>query len=238
MTTTLITGANRGIGLEHVRQALAAGESIIAACRDPNKTDELNAFKSDFLDQLTIEALDVAKDASIASLAARLEGRPIDALINNAGIFGTGAFAAGASSQSLGGMDYDVWQQVLNVNLFGAMRVTAALKPNLESGSRRLIVMMTSDLASISGNSLGGAHAYRTSKAALNMLTRGLAVDLGDAGFTVIALSPGWTQTDMGGKDAIYTAPDSVSSQRKVIAALSSADNGKFLDRTGKELPW
>lgn len=238
MTSTLITGANRGIGLEHVRQALAAGESVIAACRDPNGADDLNALKSEFPEQLTIEEVDVSDDASVTALAAKLKGRPIDALINNAGIFGTGAFSAGAPSQSLDGMDYDVWQQVLNINLFGVMRVTSAFKPNLEAGSQRVIVMMTSDLASISGNSMGGAHAYRTSKAALNMLARGLAMDLGEAGFIVIALSPGWTQTDMGGEDAIYTTPDSVGGQRKVIASLSKADTGKFFDLTGKEVPW
>lgn len=238
MTVTLITGANRGIGLEHVRQSLAAGESVIAACRNPDGASVLDALKAKFPEHLTIEQLDVSEDTSVAALAAKLKGRPIDALINNAGIFGTGAFAAGAPGQSLDGMEYDVWQRVMDINLFGAMRVTSAFKRNLEAGSRRVIVMMTSDLASISGNSMGGAHAYRTSKAALNMLARGLARDLGDDGFTVIALSPGWTQTDMGGEEGIYTTPDSVSGQRKVIADLSSADNGKFFDLTGKEVAW
>lgn len=236
--TTLVTGANRGIGLEHVRQGLAAGEETIATCRDPREADELAQLAEAHPGLLTIEPLEVTDAGSVAALANRLAGHPVDVLINNAGVFGSGTFTAGSDDQTLAGMDYDQWERVLRINLLGPLRVLAALRENLQAGQRRLVVMMSSDLASIAGNSMGGAHAYRTSKAALNMLSKGLAVELGQDGFTIVALTPGWTRTDLGGDDAHWPVEESVAKQRTVIARLGPADNGRFLNLLGEEVPW
>lgn len=234
----LVTGANRGIGLEHVRQALANGEHVIAACRNPDGAADLKELGSQYPGQLQIEQLDVASPGSIAAMAARQEGKPIDILINNAGLAGRGSWIPDDKDQLLETMDYGLWEEILQVNLFGPARVSAALLPNLRKGARKLIVMITSDLASIAGNTMGGSHAYRTSKVALNMLANGLASDLSGEGFTVIPLSPGWTKTDMGGESAIYTASQSVEGQRKVIGSISSADSGKFFNLEGREIDW
>lgn len=233
--TTLITGASRGLGLEHVRQALAVGEDVIAACRDPDGAAELRGLAGE---RLRIAALDVANGDSVAGLAARLGGVAIDRLINNAGIFGGPPWPEGGRQQTLETMDFGKWEALLRTNLLGPFHVTAALLPNLLAAANPLIVMMTSDMASIGGNTLGLGHAYRSSKAGLNMLARGLAVDLRERGVTVVALTPGWTRTAMGGDAAPVGVADSVAAQRAVLAKLTLADSGRFLDRTGADVAW
>lgn len=126
----------------------------------------------------------------------------------------------------------------MEVNLYAPMRMVAAFQPNLALGHRKLVVMMSSDLASIASNTMGGTHSYRTSKAALNMLTRGLAIDLGKEGISVVALSPGWTKTDMGGENAIWEVAESVLRQRDVLAGMGPEHSGRFFNLLGDELPW
>lgn len=238
MTTILITGANRGIGLEHARQALVSGETVIATCRHPASATKLAALEGQFGDQLRIEELDVTSGASACALVGRLDGKPINILINNAGTAGEKSWDPDADKQSLGTIDYEQWRWILEVNLLGAMRVTEALADNLASSEKKQIIMISSGLGSIAHNTMGGSHLYRTSKAALNMLAKGIAIDLADRGVTTIALSPGWTKTDMGGDQAHWTVEESVSKQRQVIAGLSPADNGKFYELQGEEVPW
>lgn len=242
MTTSLITGASRGIGLEHVRQALAAGETVIAACRTPTDGDPLDQLRGEFAgERLRIERLDIADPASIDALADRLRGTPIDILVNNAGLYGppgASAWPEGAALQTLAGMDYDLWDTILKTNVVGPFRLTAALLGNVMASERKLVVMMSSDLGSITNNHQGFSHAYRSSKAALNMLTRGLAVDLRPDGVTVVSLAPGWTQTDLGGGDATWTVHDSVANQRKLIATLDLEHSGRFVNLTGEEIAW
>jgi NAD(P)-dependent dehydrogenase (short-subunit alcohol dehydrogenase family) len=242
MSTILVTGANRGIGLEHVRQALAAGDDVIAACRSPAAAADLHELGRGFgPSRLRIESLDVASPPSIEALAQRLEGVAIDILINNAGIYGrpdAPAWPEAAKAQSLGAMDYDLWEDTLRINLLGPFRVTGRLLPNLRAGERKLVVMMSSDLGSIANNTLGTSHAYRSSKAALNMVTRGLAIDLKGQGITIISLAPGWTRTDLGGEGAHWPVDDSVRAQRRVLDTITPADSGRFIDLTGKSVPW
>ena len=238
MSTILVTGANRGIGLEHVRQAVDAGDRAIAACRAPDSAGELRQLANTHGDRLRIEALDAADGSSVEALAERLTGEGIDILINNAGIIGSTPWTPDAPDQSLEGMDFAQWQAVLEVNLLGPFRVTAALRSNLLAGRARTVVMISSDLASISGNTMGGSHAYRSSKAGLNMVVRGLAADTAADGFTIVALTPGWTQTDMGGRAATWPLTESVKRQRAVIAGLSRADSGRFIDLNGNEVAW
>jgi NAD(P)-dependent dehydrogenase (short-subunit alcohol dehydrogenase family) len=239
MKTLLITGASRGIGLEHVRQALVAGEHVIAACRAPDGAVALQQLLAEHgAAKLRLEALDVASGASIAALAARLAGTPIDRLINNAGIYGYAPWPKGAAEQSLAAMDYDLWDDVLRINLVGPFRVTAGLLPNLLAGGDKQVIMMSSDLGSIANNTQGTSHAYRSSKAAINMITRGLAIDLKDSGVTVVSMAPGWVRTDLGGSDGHWSVEDSVAGQRRVLATLGLADSGSFVDLTGKAVPW
>ncbi|PHY19747.1 SDR family oxidoreductase [Caulobacter sp. BP25] len=235
--TILVTGANRGIGLEHVRQALAAGQFVIAACRSPEKAGELDQLHQRFPERLRIEQLDTGGAASIAALASRLDGTPIDILINNAGLYG-GGWDDSAARQTLAGMDYEQWEEILRVNVIGVFRLTAALLPNLKLSERKLVVMMSSDLGSIANNKQGQSHAYRSSKAALNMLTKGLSVDLREQGVTVMSMAPGWTQTDLGGANAPWPVDESVRRQRAVLAEMTLARGGEFLNLKGETVPW
>jgi NAD(P)-dependent dehydrogenase (short-subunit alcohol dehydrogenase family) len=238
MTTLLITGANRGIGLEHVRQALGAGETVIAACRAPAQATDLHSLVSSYGGRLSIAELDVAVGASIDALARRLEGVAVDVLINNAGVFGPLGWPEGARLQSISGMDYDLWENMLRINVLGPFRVTARLLPNLLAGQRKLVIMMSSDLGSIAKNTLGTSHAYRASKAALNMLTKGLAIELKSQGITVVSLAPGWTKTDLGGEQAHWAVDESVKAQREVLANFDLTHSGQFIDLTGKVVAW
>lgn len=238
MTTVLITGANRGIGLEHVRQYAAAGVEVIATCRDPNAAAELQAIAEAHPGKVRIEALSVNDAASVAALAERLKGVAIDVLVNNAGTYGPIPLPEGMAHQTLGGMDYEIWNDILATNVVSPFRITAALIDNVKAGGGKTIVMMSSGLASIGTNIYGGSHAYRSSKAALNMLAKGLAVELKGDGVTVIAMAPGWTRTALGGPDAPYSVEESVAGQQKVIAGLSLDDTGKFIDLAGAEVAW
>ena len=155
---------------------------------------------------------------------------PIDVLFCNAGI-------SGKRGMALGSFDYDSWEEVLRVNLLGAAAVTEALLPNVLAGSRKLIAMMSSRLGSIAEAS-GMTLPYATSKAALNMLVKGLAATLASEGVIVVALSPGWVRTDMGGASAPLAPETSVAGLRQVIAGLRAADSGKFLSHDGSPIPW
>lgn len=227
--TSLVTGANRGIGLEFTRQLKQRGERLIVTARDPDAAGELRAL----LDQGDrIEPLDVADPGSAARLGNQLGGERIDVLINNAGVGGKG--------QKLEETDTENILRVLDVNSVGPMRVTRALLPQLRAGGRKLIVNVSSQLGSITNAKGGSSYAYRSSKAALNMLTRHLAVELGAEGFTCVTIHPGWVQTDMGGPQAHLTTAQSVSSILTSIidAAERDSHNGTFRNYDGSELPW
>ncbi|AYV48446.1 short-chain dehydrogenase [Caulobacter flavus] len=238
MTTVLITGANRGIGLEHVRQYAAAGADVVATCRDPAGAAELQAIAQAHPGKVRIEALLVNDAASVAALAERLKGVAVDVLINNAGTYGPIPLPEGMAHQTLSGMDYEIWADILATNVVSPFRITAALIDNVKASDAKTIVMMSSGLASIGTNVYGGSHAYRSSKAALNMLAKGLAVELKGDGVTVVAMAPGWTRTALGGPDAPYSVEESVAGQQKVIAGLGLDDTGRFLDLAGAEVAW
>ena len=236
MHTWLITGANRGIGLEFARQLAESGEQVIGTARDPQRADALQALAARHAG-LTIEALDLDDRASITDLGMRLAGTPIDILFNNAGLYG-GSWDNGSQRQSHDSMDYDLWAEIMRVNVMAPFQWAQVLRANLALGQRKLIINMSSDLGSIANNSQGQSYAYRSSKAALNMVTKGLSVELADQGITVVSLAPGWTQTDLGGTSAEWPVAESVANQRKVIAALGPEDTGRFVDLLGRSVPW
>lgn len=220
----IITGANRGLGLEFARQLRAAGWDVVGTARDPKEAAELRTVGA------TVLQLDVTDQASVDALAAEIGDLPVDLLINNAG--------TGGRVQKLEELDPDEAREVFEVNCLGPMRVTKALLPALRRGQKKLVVNITSALGSIERNTGGGYYGYRESKAALNMFTRSLAAELGPEKFICIALSPGWVQTRMGGPAAQLTPEQSITAMRAVIAKLGAADNGSYFSHTGERLPW
>ena len=226
MPSVLVTGANRGLGLEFARQYGAAGWRVFAACRDPAAAKDLAALPG----EISRHRLEVSDDAQIAALAAELRDVPLDLLINNAGInYDNGEF---------GDSDPKSWMETLRVNTIAPLRVAEGLIGNLLRGERKVIVNLSSKMASLAENHSGGDYAYRTSKAALNMLTRGMAHDLRRRGVIVAVVSPGWVRTDMGGPSAPLPVAESIAGLRRTIDRLKPADSGAFLDWQGKTLPW
>lgn len=222
--TVLITGANRGIGLEMARQLTARGVNVIGTARKPAEATELKARGA------RVEQLDVIDERSVDALEQRLDGVVIDLLINNAGV-------SGGRSSGIEELDFNDMAFTFNVNAYGPMRVTQALLDNLKAGEARQVVNVSSMLGSIAMNE-GGLYAYRASKTALNSLNKTLAKELGGQGFTVVVVHPGWVKTRMGGASAPVEVKDSVAGLIGVIDALTPASNGKFIDFQGEELPW
>ncbi|MBL8226149.1 MAG: SDR family oxidoreductase [Chromatiales bacterium] len=234
--SVLVTGANRGIGLEHARRYLARGWRVFAGVRDPSRAAALAALPA-AAGQLMIVPLDVTSGASVQSAVAAMGGTSLDVVVNNAGTYGPVGWSEQArTTQAAGGMDYDVWRQILEVNLLGAFRVAEAFRTRLEGGERPLHVLMSSDLGSIANNRMGQSHAYRSSKAALNMVCKGLAIEW--PGIISVALAPGWCRTDLGGADAPIDPADSVAAQQETFDRLTLADSGRFIDRFGETVPW
>lgn len=222
--TVLITGANRGIGLELARQYSKDGWRVIGTARKPESAGELRATGAEVM------PLDVTDQASVDRLAQGLSGQPIDMLINNAGIQ--------PLMWKLDEVNLDDFERALSVNTVGPVRVTMALVPGLRSGKLRKIINITTNLSSIAENTEGGFYGYRESKAALNMFNKSLAVELGPEGFICIVMHPGWVRTDLGGDQAPLSVEESVTGIREVIENLSPADNGSFRTHDGKQMPW
>ena len=239
MPCVLVTGANRGIGLEYVRQYAAEGWQVIAGVRRPDaeRTAALAAIAEGGRAEIAIEPLYVTDEAEVAALGARYRDHAIDVLINNAGLLTPDRGPSGAL-QGLDAIDFDHWCEEFRVNTQGPLRVARACLESVARSWRKTIVNMSSGMGSISRTGEGGAYYYRTSKAALNMLTRTLAHDLAPRGITVIALDPGWVQTRMGGAAAPTPVEESVRGLRRVIDAAGPALSGRFFNRRGEEVPW
>jgi NAD(P)-dependent dehydrogenase (short-subunit alcohol dehydrogenase family) len=230
MPTVLITGANRGIGLEFVRQYLMDGWRVFAACREPQKAKELNGLESGAGEALTVVRMDVTDDRSVREAARMLKDEAIDLLVNSAGV--------GGPRQKIGSVDYPAWARVLDVNTLGPLRVLEAFTDHLARSDRKLSVTLTSGMGSIADNRSGGSLAYRTSKAAVNMAMRSAAIDLAPRGIICVVVNPGWVKTDMGGPGATLTPKQSVDAMRKLIEGLTRKDSGKFFNYDGREYPW
>lgn len=222
--SVLITGANRGIGLELARQYAADGWQVIGTARRPEAATDLRATGA------RVVQLDVTDQESVSRMAKELADEPIDILINNAGIL--------PEMNALADVDFEQYERVIAVNTTGPARVTQALLPNLRAGSLKKIMGTSSGLGSIEGNNRGGYYGYRESKAALNMLTRTIASELGPEGFICIVMNPGWVQTDMGGPDAAVKVEDSAAGIRSVIEKVTAKDNGTFWTFEGEQQAW
>ena len=231
MATALITGANRGIGLEFVRQYAAEGWRVFAGVRDPEVARELQQLAQESEGRITTVAMDVADAQSVQAAGRQVGDGPIDHLINSAGVMG-------GPRQRLADMDYDDWARVININSMGPLRVTETFIENLARSDRKLAVGITSGMGSLADNTSGGHIAYRTSKAALNMVVRTLAIDLAPRGMTCLVINPGWVKTRMGGPGAKITAEESVRAMRKVFEKAGPAQSGKFFNYDGREYAW
>lgn len=227
----LVTGANRGIGLELTRQYLADGAEVIAACRNPERAPALNELADQAGGRLMVQPLEVTNPAHIANLRAVVGSGPLDILFNNAGVYGQ-------RNGGFGRTDAGIWIETFRINVIAPMQIMEALVDAVAASRRRLIVNMTSKMGSMADNSSGGSYVYRSSKAALNAVTRSAAIDLMQRDIIVVAMHPGWVRTDMGGPDAQISPAESVTGIRRVLDRLTIADSGRFYGYDGKEIPW
>jgi NAD(P)-dependent dehydrogenase (short-subunit alcohol dehydrogenase family) len=225
MPTVLVTGANRGIGLEFARQYAGDGWRVVATVRDPAESSELRGVPGD----VRIEQLEMADHAGLTRFAGRLGAQPLDLLICNAGMSGPHG--------GTGDLEPEGWMTTLAVNAVAPTILAAALVPNVEAAQGKMIAI-TSQMGSIADNGSGGYTAYRTSKAALNAAWYSMAVDLKGRPITVAMFHPGWVQTDMGGPNATTTPEQSVLAMRRIIAGLTPERSGAFLTFRGDTLPW
>lgn len=232
MNTVLITGANRGIGLEFATQYATAGWQVIACCRQPQQATALNQLAEQYKNRFFIHQLDVRKFAEIDQLSQKLRDLPIDVLINNAGIYPP------AQNGEFGHINYEDWIETFKVNTLAPLKITEAMIEQVARSHLKIIATLTSKMGSIDDNQRGGSYIYRTSKTAVNMVGKSLAIDLQPRGIISILLHPGWVQTDMGGQGALITAKQSVTGMKKILDEITLADTGKFFAYDGQSIPW
>ncbi len=231
LATVLITGANRGLGLEFCKQYAADGWQVLASCRMPQAASELLNLAEQF-PQLSVLTLDVADFTQIEQLAVQLQDTPIDVLINNAGVFGD---IAGHGFEQL---DYSTWTKTLTVNVQAPVKMAEAFLPHLKRGDKKLLVSISSLMGSIADNRGGGSIIYRSSKAALNAAMKSIAIELKEQAIGVLIFHPGWVKTGMGGNNAPLEAVQSIAGMRQAISAFSLEQTGHFVKYDGTQLPW
>ena len=229
MTSVLITGANRGIGLALTQTYAARGDQVFATCRNPESAEDLQRLAA-ANQAVTVICLDVTEPETISAAAATLGGASLDILINNAGTL----FPRRQTGLD---MDFDGWSDAFAINTMGPLRVAQAFLPNLRAGGDGRIVTVTSQMSS-SASAASNYLAYRSTKAALNRAMQGLAIELRSEGIVVIVMHPGWVRTAMGGQAAPLSAKDSAAGIASVIDNLSAGDSGKFFNMDGRQIPW
>jgi NAD(P)-dependent dehydrogenase (short-subunit alcohol dehydrogenase family) len=229
MVNVLITGANRGIGLELTRLYAEAGDTVFAFCRSPETAGKLSDLAKRSSGRVTIHAMDVGDESSIKAAAAAVGDKPIDILINNAGI-------KGGTDQSLENSDTGDWIESFKVMTIGPFVVVRTFLKNLKAAKSPRVMTVTSQIGAMAWPT-GGFYSYAAAKAGVNRVTRALAVDLKDQ-VIVNVIHPGWVKTDMGGPGADITVEESASGIRKVIASVTGADSGKFYKWDGEIHAW
>ncbi len=225
--TVLVTGANRGLGLEFVRQYATDGYEVIACSRKINKKDNLHKLRVNFKN-ISIHKLDVANFSSIDQFAKTLK-IPIDILINNAGCY---------PYSSINHIDFKLWLDAFKINSLAPFKMTKAFLPHLKKGKLKKIASLTSKMGSIDDNLRGGEYLYRSSKSALNMIIKSLSIDLKLYDLSFITLHPGWVRTDMGGPNGLIDSDESVAGMKRQIDKLSIKTTGQFIAYDGKKIPW
>ncbi|MDH3633630.1 MAG: SDR family oxidoreductase [Gammaproteobacteria bacterium] len=228
--TILITGANRGIGLELTEQFAKDGWQVLACCRSPADAGELQALTEQGT-AIEVHTLDVTNYEQMASLADQLRDRPIDILLSNAGIYGS-------KGASFGEIDAVEWRNVLEVNTIAPLMLVQAFVEQVAASQQKLVAVISSKVGSIADNSSGGSYMYRSSKTAVNQVVKSLSIDLADRGISVISLHPGWVQTDMGGPNAEISTDASVSGLKNILQSAGLAQSGQFIEYDGSSIPW
>lgn len=222
MPTAVITGANRGIGFEFARQYRSEQWDVIAICRRPAESSRLLQLGA------AVELLDVADPEAVSALGRRLVVKTIDVLVNNAGMH--------PGNPPFGSIDYTSWKATFGVNVIAPLQVAEAMVGAMGRGA--VIANISSRQGSISDNVEGTRYLYRASKAALNAITRSMAIDLAGRGILTVALHPGWVKTDMGGTGADIDATESVSGMRRVIQSLTPERSGALINYDGARISW
>ncbi|MDP5208355.1 SDR family oxidoreductase [Microbulbifer sp. 2205BS26-8] len=228
--TILITGSNRGIGLEVCTQFARDDWRVFACCRDPDSADALKSLQAAH-PRVELIQLDVTNQAQMLSLGEALKGEAIDILLNNAGYYGPPGVCFGK-------MDRSEWRRVLESNTIAPYMMSETFCGNVAASDHKVIAMMSSKVGSIADNRSGGGYIYRTSKTALNQVVKSLSIDLCERGIAVIALHPGWVKTAMGGPGALITAEQSVNGLKKILLEADITYSGRFYDYDGSEIPW
>lgn len=222
MPTILITGANRGLGLEFARQYAAAGWRVLATVRDPLSGRAASDAGAE------VYVADIADPASLRRLRQSLAGIGLDIVLNNAGVYG--------DNQDFGAVDADAFLRVMRVNALAPLQVAELFADLVPAGG--IIACLSSKMGSVAENTSGGFYAYRASKAALNMVIKSLSLDLKGRGVTVLALSPGWVRTDMGGPNAPLEPPQAVAGMKAVLDRATPDHSGRFWHYDGTEVAW
>ncbi len=230
MPTLLITGANRGIGLELCKQYLNEGWKVHACCRKPQKAKALSRL-ADTNKNLTLHKLEVTDEKQMDALKKALKGKPVDILINNAGVHALGA-------SQFGKTDAAAWEEAVAVNLIAPMKMMEHFVENVAMSDKKIIASMSSKMGSIDDNTSGGSYAYRATKAALNAVMVSAAQDLRHMDITALILHPGWVRTDMGGPHGEISVEESAQKLRKILDECEITDSGKFFDIDGTIIPW
>jgi len=228
--TILITGANRGIGLELTEQFAEDGWQVLACCRNPADARQLQALSERGL-AIELHALDVTDYAQMATLADQLANRPIDILLSNAGIYGS-------KGTGFGEVDAEEWRQVLEVNTIAPLMLAQAFVEQVAASQQKLVAVISSKVGSIADNSSGGSYIYRSSKTAVNQVVKSLSIDLAGRDISVISLHPGWVQTEMGGPNAEIGTDESVSGLKNILQSAGLAQSGQFIEFNGNSIPW
>ena len=236
MPTVMVTGANRGIGYEHVAQYAQKKWKVIACTRQPEKAIDLLQLQDKYGANFIIEELEVTNHNQVDGLSQKHSNTAIDIFINNAGTGGPEGMPGAMDYQKIDNMNYQIWRDILEVNLLAPFKVATSFHKQISISDKKTLIMMSSDLGSVSQNTFGGLYSYRASKSGLNIVAKGMSNEWKD--IIVVALAPGWCRTYLGGAEAEIDPIDSVADQQKMFESLTESDSGKFLDRFGNEIPW
>ncbi|MCP4187735.1 MAG: SDR family oxidoreductase [Gammaproteobacteria bacterium] len=227
--TILITGANRGIGLELTRQFAESGWKILACCRSPENAEHLNRIATDS-PAVEVYPLDVTDYDQLAGLSLQLKGKKIDILLSNAGIYGP-------RTSVFGQVDVKAWRQVLEINTIAPLMLAQTFVEQVAASEQKVIAVISSRVGSIEDNSSGGGYIYRSSKTAVNQVVKSLSIDLVERGISTLSLHPGWVKTDMGGSEAEIFPAESVAGLKQILTGAGLSENGMFFDYDGSVIP-
>lgn len=229
-STILITGCNRGIGLELSKQFAANNWRVLACCRYPDSADQLQALAAQH-NNIEIFPLDVTDYIQVAELSEQLKDTAIDILLSNAGLYGP-------SNYSFGSVDPQAWREVLEVNTLAPLMLSQAFVKQVAASEHKLIAIISSKVGSIADNQGGGGYIYRSSKTAVNQVVKSMSIDLAPMDINVVSLHPGWVQTEMGGPNALISTAESVAGLQQILTQAGPDQSGQFFEFSGNTIPW